>query len=102
MPGHGVTSKGVEWSLKDCASQSVSKMKNKNLKMTPAVAAGFRGPAVREYVGAIRGVQVPSSVVIAPHEFSDVLELGKEAVPFLLEQLASEDESIREAALQAL
>jgi hypothetical protein len=97
-----VTIAGSEWSLKDCASRSLAKVKNKGLKMTPTLAAGFESSAVRKYVATVQGAQVPTHVVTPPHEYSDVVDLGKAAVPFLLEQLVSQDELIRGVAMRAL
>jgi HEAT repeat protein len=70
--------------------------------MTPALAAGFGSSAVRKYVTSVQNVPSPTFVVPAPREYSDVVDLGKAAIPFLLEQLSSKDEMIRGATLRAL
>jgi HEAT repeat protein len=102
LSGDCVAANGVEWSLKDCGNRGPTKVKDKSGKMTHELAAGFGSSAVREYVARVRSAQVPIYVVTPPREYSDVVNLGKVAVPFLLEEIGAQDEMIRGAALRGL
>jgi len=64
----------------------------------------FAGPEMHNYIQTIRSASETSFTfyVPRPEALIRVLEIGRDAVPYLTELLRQDDEEIRMAALQAL
>jgi len=75
-----------------------------NKEMIEQCIEAFAGPEMRNYIQTIRSASGTSVTyyVPRPEALIRVLEIGKDAVPYLTELLRRSDEGIRMAALQAL
>jgi hypothetical protein len=75
-----------------------------NKEMIPQCIEAFAGPETRNYIESIRSASKTGFTfyVPRPNTLLRVLEIGRDAVPYLTELLRRSDEEIRIAALRAL
>jgi hypothetical protein len=86
----------------DCESEISFSKKLEPRPFTTKVSKQFMSESVRQYIRAQHSAVSPTAMVWPPRAYSDLVVVGKPAVPFLLEQLRSDDELLREAAWQAI
>jgi HEAT repeat protein len=85
-----------------CAEEPTQRGKIGSRKLTHATESRFASTKVRGYVQALRSQKGTLEFAQPPAEFSDVVEVGKDAIPYLMRRLAANDDIAREAAYHAL
>ena len=90
-----------KFTVRSCDHQIVG-LRTKPVRFTKELSNRFTGAEVRNYISRLSGTRYTLEVSAEPAEFVSVVAAGKKAVPFLLNEMKSDDSTRRTAAWLAM